>query len=313
MSNAPKPVTLRLIVPKTISTRVLNSLGPGAKVQAKDLVLNTSKLSTNNIVQSIKEYSKLRDELSQTLRQLGISREGKQQLPELSNLDSRIEEARRKLDDIRVRHQKMQAETDSLERRAEDIKKQITSGNQLADTGFSFDEIASQIPGFRRIIGRLPVKKTEAAQKALQALLKERTIVAAGTKKQDWIYLLVASPTDAAPQVLQTLLLYEFIPTDIPRFEGSSLAETLMSWKQKSDRITKEVEAKKAEMKVLSETWADSLNELADESQEIILMLRSALRLGEGTNAAHIYARLEKPPPPETLNALVKDGILEVE
>ncbi len=313
MSNAPKPATIRLIVPKTIAARVLNSLGPETKVQARDLVLKTGRLTTGNIVRYIKEYSKLRDEISQTLRQLGIPREGKAQLPELSLLDTKLEEAQRHLEDIRSKYQKMQTEIDGLERQAEEVKKQIASVDQLAETGFTYDEIASQIPGFRRILGRLPVKKLDAAQKALRALLKERTIAAVGTRKQDWIYLLVASPTDAAPQAIQTLLLYDFTSTDIPRFEGTSVAETLQSWKEKSDKITRGVEARKAETKTLSVDWADSLNRLADETQEIILMFRSALRLGEGTNTAHIYARMEKPPPPEILNALVRDGILEVE
>ena len=313
MSSDLKPVTMRLIVPKTATTRVLTILGPETKLEAKDFVLKTRGLTTADMVRHIKEYGKLRDEVSQIFRQTGIRRDGKPLIPELSNLDAAIKKDQTQVDDIRSEYQKMQSETESWERQVEDIEKQIASTDQLSETGFTYDEISSQLADFRRILGRLPTKKLDPAQKALRALLKERTIVATGARKQDWAYLLVASPTDAAPQALQTLLLYDFILTDIPSLEGGSFTATVQSWREKKDSLTRRIGERRAKAITVSGDWGDSLNRLADRIQETVLTLRSALRLGEGTSAAHIFARLEDSPPQETLDSLTRDGILEVE
>jgi hypothetical protein len=313
MSTDQKPVTMRLIVPQTASTRVLTILGLGAKVEAKDLVLKTRGLTTADMVRHIKEYSKVRDEMSQVFRQTGITREGKPVIPELSNLDAMMREDQTQLEDIRSKYQRMQSETESLQREVEGVKKQIASVDQLSETGFSYEEMSSQLAGFRRILGKLPAKKLEPAQKALRALLKDRTIVATGARKQDWVYLLVASPTDAATQALQTLVLYDFISIDIPSLEGGSFTETVQSWRDRRDTITGRIGEREAEVKTLSGGWADSLNRLTDGIQEIILTLRSVLKLGEGTSVTHIFVRLEEPPPQETLASLARDGILEVE
>ncbi len=311
MSTHQKPVTMRLIVPQTASAQVVTILGPRAKVDAYDLVLKTRGLTTSEMVRYIKECSKLRDEMSQVFRQTGVVREGKAVNPEFSSLDAVISEGQKRLEDIRSQYQRMQSQTESLEREVEGAKKQIAAVDQLSETGFGYDEISSQLAGFRRILGRLPVKKVEPARKALQALLKERTIVATGARKQDWVYLLVASPTDIAPQAIQTLLLYDFAPIDTPSMERG-FAETIQSLKQSSDSSTRKIAERRADARTAGAEWADSLNRLGDEIEETILVLRSVLRLGEGTGAAHLFAQLEEPPSQETLDSLAREGVLEV-
>ncbi len=313
MSSPLKPVTVRLIVPQTASAQVLTIIGPTVKAEAEDLVLKTPGLTTSEIVRYIKSYNKLRDEVSQVFRQTGVKREGKPMIQELSNLEAVIKEGQTLLEDIRGKYQRKQSETEGLEREVEEVKKQIASVDQLSETGFSYDEISTQLAGFRRILGKLPVKKLEPAQKALRALLRERTIVATGERKQDWVYLLVASPTDTAPQALQTLLAYDFIPIDMPSLEGGSFTETVRSWRERSDSIAQKIGERRADAKTLEGGWAQSLNRRADEIEETILTLRSVLRLGEGTGVAHIFARLEEPPPQETLDTLARHGVLELD
>ncbi len=308
-----KPITFRLIVPKVVLQRVLTGLGPTAKVQADELDLKTERLSTEDVVRYIKEYTKLRDELVQTFRQLIIERNGKPLLPKLSDLDSILQEARTKIGEVQSEYKLITTETEGLERQAQEAAKQISTVEQLAATGFSYDEMASQMTGFRRILGRLPSKKLDAAQKALRALLKDRTVVTTGARRNDWAYLLVASPTDVASPALQTLLLYDFIATDMPAFDGPDLKEALKSWEEKRERLYRDVETGRNKMSTFRGELAEPLNSLADHIQEALLLLRSSLRLGESTKIAHIFVRLEKPPPAEVLNALVKDGILELD
>ena len=277
------------------------------------MVLETPGLTTSEIVRYIKSYSKLRDEMSQAFRQTGVKRDGKPLIQELFNLEAVMREGLTLLEDIRGKYQRMQSETEGLIRDLEEVKRKIASVDQLSETGFSYDEISTQLAGFRRILGKLPVKKLEPAQKALRALFKERTIVATGKRKQDSVYLLLASPTDSAPQALQTLLIYDFTPIDMPSLEGGSFTETVHSWTERSNSITRKLEERRADEKTVEGSWADSLNRLADKIDETILTLRGVLRLGEGTGAAHIFARLEEPPPQETLDILVRHGVIEID
>ena len=311
--EATKPSTLRLVVPKIIAQRVINSLGPEAKVEAIELDLKTERLTIENVVRYVKEFTKVRDELVLTFRQLGMERDGKPLLPKLSNLDATLQEARKKTQDAQEEYKRILLETESFEREAQEAAKQLATVEQISTTGFNYDELASRITGFRRILGKLPAKKVEAAQKALGAFFKDRAVMTTGARRNDWVYLLVASPTDAASQALQTLLLYDFVPTDMPSFDGPDLKEAMRTWEQKRDKLTREVEGGKQRMTDFRREQSGPLNNLADQVEETILVLRSSLRLGQETKAAHIYARLEKPISTETLNALARDGILELD
>jgi len=289
------------------------SLGPLGKVDAQELVLDTGRMTTEDVVRYIKEYAKLRDGMSQTLRQLGIERKPESAIPETSDLKTTSSEAETQAAEARREYQKILSSVEAAERQFQEIEKQVSTVEQLKGTGFSFDEIMSGATGFRRILGRLPSKKLDAAQKALRALLKERAVMTTGAKRNDSVHILVATSTEDASQALQTLLLYEFVPTEIPSIEAADATAALMSWQTEKERIIREKQSRNGELEVLRENLAGPLNRSADNIEETLLLLRSSLRLGDGSKAAHILARLDKPLTPIILNSLQKDGVLELD
>jgi len=313
MSSVSKTSTLRIIVPKILAQRAISSLGPLGKVEAQELVLDTGRMTTDDVVQHIKEYAKLRDGISQTFRQIGIERKPESAIPETSNLRTTGSEAETQAAEARSEYQKILSGVEAAERQVQEIEKQISTVEQLKATGFNFDEMMSSATGFRRILGRLPSKKLDAAQKALRALLKERAIMTTGAKKNDSVYILAATPTEDASQALQTLLLYDFVPTDIPNIEAADATAALMSWQMEKDRLIREKQSQNSRLKALREKLAGPLNRSADNIEETLLLLRGSLRLGDGTKAAHILARLDKPLAPVVLNSLQKDGVVELD
>src|SRR5207249_4947937 len=56
-----------------------------------------------------------------------------------------------------------------------------------------------------------------------------------------------------------------------------------------------------------------TLNRRLDEVVDALMLLRGILKLGEGTQASRIYARLERVVPVETVNSLSRKGIVELE
>jgi len=311
MSRVSKTSTLRVIVPKILAQRTTTSLEPFGKVEAEERVLNTGRLTIEDVVRYIKEYAKLRDGISQTLRQLGIERKPGSATPEMSDLTSVYSEVETEAAEARGEYQKLLSNVEVCERQIQEWEKQISTVEQLKATGFSFDEMMSRVTGFRRILGRLPSKKLDAAQKALNALLKERAIMTSGAKRNDSVDLLVATPTENASQVLQTLLIYDFIPTDIASLEGTDVGETLASWQKKKDNLAEEKQSFSRKLEALQKNLAGPLNSSANNIEETLLLLRGSLRLGEGTKAAHIIARLDKPLTHVVLNALQSDGVIE--
>jgi len=313
MSSVAKRSTLRIIVPKILAQKTTSSLGLSGKVDARELTLSAGGLTTENIVRHIKEYTKLRDEISQTLRQLGIERSPDNATPQVSSIESTFSDAEAQAAQTRGEYQRLASELAGVERQAQEVEKQISTVEQLKATGFSNEEMLSRATGFRRILGRLPSKKVDAAQKALHALLKERTVMTVGAKGGDWTYLLVAAPTENASQTLQTLLLYDFIATDMPTFDGPDLGVALKSWQSKKEQLTLNKRSLDNKLEDLRKSQAGTLNSSMDKIEETLLLLRGSLRLGEGTIAAHIFARLEKPPVAVTLNMLQRDGVLELD
>ena len=93
MSSVSKTSTLRIIVPKILAQRAISSLGPLGKVEAQELILDTGRMTTDDVVRHIKEYTKLRDGISQTFRQLGIERKPESAIPETSDLRTTGSEA----------------------------------------------------------------------------------------------------------------------------------------------------------------------------------------------------------------------------
>jgi hypothetical protein len=171
----------------------------------------------------------------------------------------------------------------------------------------------SRATGFRRILGRLPVKKLDAAQKALHASLKDTTFLTTGERKGDTVYILAATPTDNALQTLQTLLLYDFVQTDLPVLENADMEEVLDGLRRKKDELIGVKQSLESTIEDIRRSLGGPLNQSIDKIAETLLTLRGSLRLGEGTSTAHIFARLNNPPGPVTLNALQKDGVLELD
>src|SRR6266571_598751 len=310
MSSVAKPSTLRIIVPKVLAQRAMASLGPLGKVDAQELVLDTGRMMTEDVVRCIKEYAKLRDGISQTLRQLGIERKPESAIPETFDLKTTGSEAETQAAEARSEYQKILTSVEAAERQVQEIEKQISTVEQLKATGFSFDEMMSRATGFRRILGRLPSKKLDAAEKGLRAVFKERAIMTTGERRKDSVYILVATSTEDASPALQTLLLYDFVPADIPSIEAADATAALTSWQTERDRLAREKESQNSRLETLREKLAGPLNRSADNIEETLLLLRSSLRLGDGTKAAHMIARLDKPLPPLVLNSLQKDGVV---
>ena len=313
MSSVAKPLTVRIIVPKILAHSAISSLGPLGKVEAQELVLDTRRMTTEDVVRYIKEYAKLRDGISQTFRQLGIERKPESAIPETFDLKTTGSEAETQAAEARSEHQKILSSVEGAERQVQEMEKQISTVEQLKATGFNFDEMMSRATGFRRILGRLPSKKLDAAQKALRVVLKERAIMTTGAKKNDSVYILAATPTEDASQALQTLLLYDFIPTDIPNIEAPDATAALTSWQMEKDRLIREKQSQNSRLEALREKLAGPLNRSADNIEETLLLLRGSLRLGDGTKATHILARLDKPLTPVVLNSLQKDGVVQLD
>jgi len=313
MSSVAKTSTLRIIIPKILAQRTIASLGLIVKVEAQELVLNTGRMTTEDVVSYIKQYAKLRDGISLMLRQLGIDRKPESAIPETSDLKTRGLEAETQAAEARGEYQKILSSVEAADRQVQEIEKQISTVEQVKATGFSFDEMMSRASGFRRTLGRIPSKKLDAAQKALLALLKERAVMTTGAKKNDSVYILVATPTEDASQALQTLLLYDFLPRDIPTIEAADATAALTSWQTEKDRFIREKQSQNSRLEALREELAGPLNRSADNIEDTLLLLRGSLRLGDGTKATHILARLDKPLTPLVLNSLQKDGVVELD
>src|SRR5438046_10338700 len=174
-------------------------------------------------------------------------------------------EAETQAAEARSEYQKILSSVETADRQVQEIEKQVSTIEQLKGTGFSFDEIMSGATGFRRILGRLPSKKLDAAQKALRALLKERAVMTTGAKRNDSVHILVATSTEDASQALQTLLLYDFVPTDIPNIEAVDATAALMSWQMEKDRLIRAKQSPTSQLEALREEMAGPLNRSADK------------------------------------------------
>jgi hypothetical protein len=276
-------------------------------------MIETVKLSTDDIVHYIRDYTTIRDEIFQVIRQYGIDRESKPSLTELADPGRMITESQEQLSEIRGRLQQNRAELESVEREVDRVRKEAGRIEQLSGMGFEYQEITRQMPGYKRILGLLPDKKMPAAQKALDAIFQERAIVASGTRKQDTVHVLVVVPTESYSQTLQTLLQYNFTQLDMPELSDDNPVQALGLLLKKGEELANHESKVTDERDGLRKESAAVLNRLADKVQDVIMILRAALRLGEGTNAALIVARLEKPPSPELVGILSRDTVFEEE
>ncbi len=310
MSAPAKSSALRLILPKNSSGKILASLGPTVKLESKETVLTAGRLTIDDIVKQVKEYARLRDELLHTMRLLGVAREpeiGGQAAPDYS---SRLSEAQRQLDTYRGRHQELQSRIETLERELEETKKQLSKLSELGQTGFGPAEVSSRGGEFARILGRMPTRRLDDARRTLENTLRDQAILALGKRSKDWVYLLLAVRPDRVSQALQTLILYDFAQTEIPKSEEPDLNQAQASLEGKKQGLAKDLESAEDKMKEFQTEASERVNRLADDVQDSLMQLRGVLKMGEGSNALRAFAWLPKVPPTKTLNTLTSMGAL---
>jgi vacuolar-type H+-ATPase subunit I/STV1 len=313
MSTPAKNTVLRAILADDASVKMATALGTPGKTQSKRIPLTSGQLTTEQIVGRIKELSKLRDEILQVMRQLNLTREASPSTVAQLDYDSELESAKRELDEAREKHQEVQGRIDRIQRQIDDSKKRTAALTEISQTGFATDQLESEAEDFRRILGRLTAKKLEAAQKAVQSQFKDQAILAVGNKKQDAFYVLVAAPKDKSSQALQTLLLYDFTPIEIPEYKSQDVKSEIQTEEEKAKTLAKELDELKLQLDDLRKTAGLTLNQRLDQVVDALMLFRGILKLGEGTQASRIYAQLERVLPTETVNNLSRRGIIELE
>jgi len=313
LSISAKNTLLRAILADEASVKMATALGTEGKTESKKIALSSGRLTTEQIVTRIKELSKLRDEILQVMRQLNLTRESAPSAGEQLDYDSELESAKRELDEARNLNQEVQGKFERIQRQIDDSMKKIAALTEISQTGFSTDQLESQVGDFRRVLGRLPVKKLEATQKALQSQYKDQAILAIGNRKQDTFYVLVVATKDKSSQALQTLLLYDFTPIEIPEYKSADVKTEIQTEEERAKLLSKEFDGLNMQLDNLRRKAEQTLNRRLDEVVDALMLLRGTLKLGEGSQASRIYARLERVAPTETLNSLSKRGIIELE
>ncbi len=313
MSTPAKNTVLRAILADEASAKMATALGTLGKTESNMIPLTSGQLTTEQIVGRIRELSKVRDEIVQVMRQLNLTREASPSAVDQPDYDSEMESAKRELDEAREKYQEAQGRIEKIQREIDDSKKRIAALTEISQTGFATDQLESEAEDFRRLLGRLPVKKLEAAQKAVRSQFKDQAILAVGNKKQDAFYVLVAAPKDKSSQALQTLLLYDFTPIQIPEYKSQDVKSEIQTEEEKANALAKELDELKLQLDGLRRTAGLTLNQRLDKVVDALMMFRGILKLGEGTLASRIYARLERVLPAETVNNLSRRGIIELE
>src|SRR5205807_5668023 len=311
MSTPAKNTVLRAILADDTSVKMATALGTPGKTESNNITLKSGQLTTEQIVSRIKELSKLRDEIFQAMRQLNLARDPS--TTDQLDYDNELDTAKRELDEARNEYQEVQAKIEKIQRQIDDAKKKIRALTEIAQTGSATNQLESGAEDFRRVLGRLPVKKLEAAQKAVQSQFKDQAILAVGNKKQDTFYVLVAAPKDKSSQALQTLLLYDFTPIEILEYKSPDVKSEIQTEEDRVKVLSKELHELKLQLDDLRKKAGQILNRRLDQVVDALMLLRAILKLGEGTQASRIYAQLEKVLPAETVNNLSRSGIIELE
>jgi len=313
MSTPAKNGVLRAILADDAAVKMVAALAAPGKTESKKIALTSGKMTTEQIVNRIKELSKLRDEILQVMRQLNLTREAAPSKGDRLDYDGELESARRELDEARNKYQEVQGKIEKIQRQIDESKKKVASLTEISQTGFATDQLESESGDFRRALGRLPVKKLEAAQKALQSQYKDQAVLAVGNRKQDMYYVLVAALKDKSSQALQTLLLFDFTPIETPEYKSDDVKSEIQTEEAKAKVLFKELEGLKLQLDDLRRRTGQTLNRRLDEVVEALMLLRGILKLGEGNQASRIYAQLERVLPVETVNSLSRKGIVELE
>ena len=312
MSSPAKAIVLRAILPNDPSLKTALAR-EAAKIESDTLTLFSEEMTTETIVGHIKELSKLRDEIIQMMRQLSIPREpGTKPIDQVSYYGE-PNSIRQEIDETRNRYQEIQGKIEGIQRQIDDSRKLVSGLTELSGTGFTAEQLESEVSDFHRALGRVPVKKLEPVQKAVQAQLKDQAILAIGNKGKDTAYILVATPKDKSSQALQTLLLYDFSQVEIPEVRSNDPKGEIQAQEDKIKALTKELEELKRQQDDIRKTSGRVLNRRLDETSDSLILLRGTLKLGEGAQATRVYTRLERPLPTPTMNELTKKGVIEVE
>ena len=312
MSSPAKTIVLRAILPNDPSVRTALAR-EAAKVESDTLTLSSEKMTTETIVGRIKELSKLRDEIIQVIRQLSIPREPETEPTDQLSHYVELDTIREEIDDSRSRCQEIRGKIDGIQKQIDDYKKLISGLTELSRTGFTAEQLETEVGDFHRVLGRVPVKKLEAVQKAVQAQLKDQAILAIGTKAKDTAYILVATPKDKSSQTLQTLLLYDFSQVDVPEIKSNDPKAETQARGDQLKALTTDLEELKRQQDDIRKTAGQVLNRRLDEIFDSLLLLRATLKLGEGAEASRVYARLEKPLPTPMMSELTKKAVIDVE
>ncbi len=310
MSTTTKGAVLRIILPQKTSSNILAQLGSTQKIERREIVLSPGRLTTDEIAKYIREFARLRDETLHTIRLVGIPRNARNSVEAVSDPGTKLDEYWKKLDRIRNDYRELQSRVERLERDVEDTKKRMGLINQIIETGFGIEDVRTTGLGFSKILGRVPTRRLQDAQKALEAGLKDQVLIAVGNRKGDWTHLLVAVHADKSPFALQTLVLHDFVQTEIPIVDQPDLKAALAIETQRQDNASRQLEAEKANLQELMQAASQKLNQLADISQEALIFLRAVLRIGEDTRAEHAFTILGKNPSSKVLDALTRFGAL---
>jgi len=273
-------------------------------------VLSPGRLTTDEIAKYIREFARLRDETLHTIRLLGVPRKANNSVEPLSDPGRKLDEYWKQLDQIRNEYRESQSRIEKLEREVEDAKKTIGLINQILETGFAIHDVRTSGLGINTILGRIPTRSIQDARKALQTNLKDQVLIAIGNRKADWTHLLVAVPGDKASVALQTLVLHDFVQTEIPNVDQPDLKAALAMETQRQDTASRQLGAEKTKIQEFLREASEKLNQLADISQEALIFLRAVLRMGEDTRAEHVFTILEKNPSSKVLDALTRCGAL---
>src|SRR2546427_14933 len=110
MSTPAKNGVLRAILADDTSVKMITALTTPGKTESKKIALTFGQLTTEQIVNRIKELSKLRDEILQVMRQVSLTRESTPSTGDQLDFDSNLESAKRELEEARNGYQEVQGQ-----------------------------------------------------------------------------------------------------------------------------------------------------------------------------------------------------------
>src|SRR5437660_1686037 len=264
MSTPAKNSILRAIFADDASVKIATALGSPRKTESKKIQLTSGQLTTEQIARRIKELLKLRDEILQVMRQLSLTREAGPSSVDQLGYDGELESVKQELDEARDEYQDLQGRIEKIQRQIDDSEKKIAALTEISQTGFAPDQLESEAGDFRRILGRLPIKKLEAAQKAMMSQFNDQAILAVGIKKKDTFYILYATPKDRSSQALQTLLLYDFTTVEIPEYKPSEARPDIQTEEDRVKALSKELDELKLQLDDLHKKAGQNLNRRLD-------------------------------------------------